>query len=70
MPSGAGAMPSARRPAGRVRVVNRLREWTMSLPWPRPPLSLNDRMHWQVRHRLTVQVRQAAAVLARHHRVP
>ncbi|MGB8386139.1 MAG: hypothetical protein WCG47_33720 [Dermatophilaceae bacterium] len=47
-----------------------MREWTMSLPWPRPPLSLNDRLHWQARRRLTVQVRQAAAVLARHHRIP
>ena len=42
----------------------------MSLPWPRPPLSLNDRLQWQARHRLNVQVRQAAAVLARHHRIP
>jgi crossover junction endodeoxyribonuclease RusA len=52
------------------RAVIRVREWTMSLPWSRPPLSLNDRLPWQTRHRLSVQVRQAAAMLARHHRIP
>ena len=41
------------------------REWTLHLPWKSPPLSLNQRMHWAVKARLTKEVRLIAKVKAR-----
>lgn len=31
--------------------------WTVRLPYQRPPLSLNDRMHWAAKARLTKEIR-------------
>ena len=39
----------------------------VELPWTAPPLNLNQRMHWRTKAALTRQLRDAAAVLARHH---
>lgn len=40
--------------------------WELDLPFRRPPLSLNDRMHWSVKARLTKEVRMIARVKARN----
>lgn len=40
-------------------------EWIINLPWKSPPLSLNQRMHWAVKSRLTKEVRLIAKVKAR-----
>lgn len=32
-------------------------ELTIPLPWKKPPLSLNDRMHWRQKHRITRHMR-------------
>ena len=39
--------------------------WHLTLPFTRPPLSLNDRSHWAVKARTTREIRNATAVLAR-----
>lgn len=31
--------------------------WTLTPPWPKPPMSMNDRPHPQVRARQTAQIR-------------
>jgi crossover junction endodeoxyribonuclease RusA len=46
------------------------REWTIRLPWPTPPLSLNDRGHWAARHRRVREVRRVAAALVRAQHIP
>ena len=53
-----------------VIAVGDLRSWVLVLPWERPPLSLNDRMHWQVRGSWVRNVRDAAHLLAIQARVP
>lgn len=47
-----------------------MREWTVSLPWQSPPLSLNDRMHYKLKARWTKTVRGTAFFLARQARIP
>lgn len=42
-----------------------MREWTLHLPWKTPPLTLNQRMHWAVKARLTKELRLIAKVKAR-----
>ncbi|AAN12622.1 RusA-like Holliday junction resolvase [Mycobacterium phage Che9c] len=37
----------------------------IDLPWSRPPLTANQRMHWAAKARKTREVRTAAALLAR-----
>lgn len=37
----------------------------IDLPWPLPPLTANQRMHWAHKAKVTREVRQTAAVLAR-----
>ncbi len=44
--------------------------WTLDLPYVRPPLTANDRMHHMVKARRTAAVRQTAGWLARANRVP
>ena len=34
------------------------RTWTIRLPYTKPPLSLNQRLHWRVKSKLTKDVRQ------------
>lgn len=46
------------------------RSWSLVLPWTRPPLSLNDRMHWQVRRSWVRSVRGVAHLLAVRARIP
>lgn len=40
------------------------------LPWPRPPLSLNDRSHWAIRSRKTRNVRAVATAFVKAAHVP
>lgn len=40
--------------------------WTVPLPYKRPPLSLNDRMHWAQKAKITKELRLLAKVGARH----
>lgn len=44
--------------------------YLISLPWQRPPISANQRMHWADRQRLTREVRTTVAWLVRSARVP
>jgi Holliday junction resolvase RusA-like endonuclease len=40
------------------------REWVLTLPYLAPPLTLNQRMHWAPRNRITQEIKQAVYVLA------
>jgi crossover junction endodeoxyribonuclease RusA len=42
----------------------------MTLPWTRPPLTANQRLHWAQRHRATTEVRQTVGWLARATAIP
>ena len=42
-----------------------MRAWEFDLPWKRPPLSLNDRMHWAQKHRITRELRLVARTKTR-----
>lgn len=42
----------------------------LDLPWTKPPLTANQRMHWAKRAKLTREVRSTAAILARRHKAP
>jgi len=42
----------------------------LRLPYVRPPLTLNQRLHWQAKRRLVANVRAAVRVLARSARIP
>ena len=44
--------------------------WRIPLPHDKPPLSLNDRMHWGERSRIVKQLRHDTALLARSQRIP
>lgn len=44
--------------------------YRLELPWYRPPLTANQRLHWSVRARKTREMRHAAAWLAKAHRIP
>lgn len=46
------------------------RSWTLRLPFVKPPLSLNSRMHPMAKAKITKRIRLAAAVLARHEHIP
>lgn len=54
-------------PAGMHRSIGlTMRDvWEIPLPWPKPPLSLNDRMHWAKRHRITSELRLIGKAKAR-----
>jgi crossover junction endodeoxyribonuclease RusA len=43
---------------------------TVPLPYRTPPLTMNGRMHWAVKGRVTKQVRQDAWTLARALKIP
>lgn len=49
-----------------------MREWTLKLPFPRPPegLHANDRCHWRVKAQSTASVRDLVMLLCRSQRVP
>lgn len=44
--------------------------YRLTLPWPRPPLSANQRLHWSVRHRLTREIRTTVGWLAKAAQIP
>jgi len=46
------------------------RAWTLALPYDKPPLSLNQRLHWAPKANLTKRLRTDVAVLARAHKIP
>lgn len=39
--------------------------WTLNLPYQKPPLNMNQRLHWAKKAKLTKNVRSAAYFLAR-----
>lgn len=46
------------------------RTWRLDLPYSRPPLTMNDRLHRHAAARLTAQLRRDAAMLARYVHIP
>ncbi len=46
------------------------RQWAIRLPYTRPPLTLNDRLHWAAKARIAKRLRADTAILARVARVP
>lgn len=44
--------------------------WEITLPYKRPPLSLNDRMHWAKKAALTKLIRAQTAALVRAKHIP
>ncbi|MER5388359.1 hypothetical protein [Saccharopolyspora sp. NPDC002686] len=44
--------------------------YQLALPYERPPLTANQRLHWRTRAQLTRTIRNAAAVRARNAKVP
>lgn len=44
--------------------------WLLTLPWDKPPLSMNDRMHWRPKSQWTKTLRQTSFLLARQARIP
>lgn len=40
------------------------RTWTLDLPWTKPPLSANQRLHWKPNAAITARVRRATKLLA------
>lgn len=45
-------------------------KWQLALPWTKPPLSLNDRMHWRPKSIWTKTLRQTAWALAKQAKIP
>ena len=45
-------------------------QWDIKLPYPKPPLSLNDREHWAPRAKKQKDVRATTALLARQAGIP
>ena len=44
--------------------------WTIRLPYARPPISLNSRMHWAPKGKITREIRAMTALKARQARIP
>jgi hypothetical protein len=44
--------------------------FTLTFDWPRPPLTMNDRLHWRTKADKTRMMRQAASWQARVSRLP
>lgn len=44
--------------------------WTIRLPYRRPPISLNSRMHWATKGKITREIRAITALRARQARIP
>ena len=45
-------------------------KWQLTLPWKKPPLSLNDRMDWRPKSVWTKTLRQTAWALAKQAKIP
>lgn len=46
------------------------RAWCIRLPWTKPPLSDNSRLHWTAQHRIKRDVRTEVARLVRNAGIP
>lgn len=44
--------------------------WTLVLPWPDMPLSMNDRLHWRAEATVVDQIKTATRLLARQAHIP
>lgn len=42
-----------------------IEQWNVKLPFKRPPLNANQRLHWANKARMTAQIREAAGLCAR-----
>lgn len=47
-----------------------MNEWTIELPYSKPPLTLNQRMHWAPKARWIKQLRSDARLLATNSKLP
>lgn len=47
-----------------------MKQWAVQLPFRKPPLSANQRMHWAVKARTTKEIRQASMLALRAEGVP
>jgi len=47
-----------------------VRTWSLSLPYRRPPLNLNQRLHHMAEYRIKTQLKQDIILLARAHKIP
>ena len=47
-----------------------VREWRLDLPYPRPPLNLNQRMHWAPKLQIQRQIAADVTTLARAAKLP
>lgn len=59
-------------PAGQLPLdeAGPAREWVLELSWRRPPLSGNDRIRWQARHRITQEILEEVGWRLRAAKVP
>ena len=44
--------------------------YRIDLPWTKPPLSMNDRMHWRLKAKITREIRDTTRILAIAGHVP
>ncbi|HEY9474161.1 MAG TPA: hypothetical protein VIS06_09960 [Mycobacteriales bacterium] len=70
-----GAARLVQAPAGGTapagdRAPTPARQWTIPLPYIDPPLSLNQRIHWQTKARITKDLKDAVHVLMLGSHVP
>lgn len=56
--------------AARILAVTKVRKWVLELPHERPPLNLNQRLHWAAKHKLTQSLRSTAYILAKGAGIP
>jgi crossover junction endodeoxyribonuclease RusA len=47
-----------------------MRTWTLELPYSKPPLTMNQRLHWRTEHRIKATLRRDVQLLARAARIP
>lgn len=47
-------------------MTNPVDPFIVRLPWPKPPLSLNDRMHWRPKYEATKRVQGEALICIRN----
>ena len=53
-----------------AQALESARNWTLALPYQKPPLTLNMRLHHMAKWRLEQEIQTAALVLARAQKVP
>lgn len=61
---------SWRGDGGRRMTPETVQAYRLTLPWSRPPLSLNSRMHWSAKHRATAEIRRTVGWLAKAAKIP